>query len=268
MPPPLARLHSQVSRALLVLALASALSFATRSAQSGILCSIISSRCAHIVGIVKRPFLILALQFQLNKTTSNYITFALSRNGDVNEQVQGQFTISEVIAGYENITSQPKLPVNELSNATKINQHWYVSILLCGYFVLTSCSGQRTWMRSLDPTARNLASSRLSKTPRAGALSQFLIQVCLFSLTLNIDGILMLLVSGFTLPQVPRKVSDAIYGRVQGAQYSSANGAWFIPCSQELNISFVLGGQTYPVHPLDTSSCKRSCPPHCLVPRD
>lgn len=50
--------------------------------------------------------------------------------------------------------------------------------------------------------------------------------------------------SGFTLPQVPRSVSDAIYGRVQGAEYDSKNGWWLVPCSQELNISFVLGGQT------------------------
>ena len=60
--------------------------------------------------------------------------------------------------------------------------------------------------------------------------------------------------SGFTLPQVPRTVSDAIYGRVQGAEWNSDWNAWTIPCTQMLNISFKFGGNTYPIHPLDTSS--------------
>jgi hypothetical protein len=72
------------------------------------------------------------------------------------------------------------------------------------------------------------------------------------------DGELVaVLDTGFTLPQVPRAVSDAIYGRVQGAEYSTKYGWWLIPCAQELNISFVFGGVTFPVHPLDTSSCER-----------
>lgn len=62
--------------------------------------------------------------------------------------------------------------------------------------------------------------------------------------------------SGFSLPQVPRKVSDAIYGRVNGASYSVENGVWLIPCGQELNITIVFGGIHFPIHPLDTSSCE------------
>jgi len=60
--------------------------------------------------------------------------------------------------------------------------------------------------------------------------------------------------SGFTLPQVPRSVSDTIYGRVQGAVYDTTNQWWTVPCGQYLNISFVLGGVTFPVHPFDTVS--------------
>lgn len=54
--------------------------------------------------------------------------------------------------------------------------------------------------------------------------------------------------------QVPRSVSDAIYGRVQGAEWNTANQLWTIPCTQLLNISFMIGGQNYPIHPLDVSS--------------
>ena len=56
----------------------------------------------------------------------------------------------------------------------------------------------------------------------------------------------------FTFSQVPRAVSDQIYGRVQGAYYDTTNEWWLVPCGQYLNISFNFGGQTYPIHPLDT----------------
>ena len=52
--------------------------------------------------------------------------------------------------------------------------------------------------------------------------------------------------------QVPREVSDAIYGRVKGAVYDSDKEWWTVPCGQMLNISFNFGGKNYPVHPLDT----------------
>lgn len=52
--------------------------------------------------------------------------------------------------------------------------------------------------------------------------------------------------------QVPRQVSDAIYGRVQGAVYDTKNEYWTVPCGQYLNISFGFGGRQYPIHPLDT----------------
>ena len=55
----------------------------------------------------------------------------------------------------------------------------------------------------------------------------------------------------FTLSQVPRTISDAIYGRVQGAVFDTKNQWWTVPCGQYLNVSFNFGGQNYPIHPLD-----------------
>ena len=55
----------------------------------------------------------------------------------------------------------------------------------------------------------------------------------------------------FTLSQVPRTISDAIYGRVQGAVFDSKNQWWTVPCGQYLNVSFNFGGHNYPIHPLD-----------------
>lgn len=68
------------------------------------------------------------------------------------------------------------------------------------------------------------------------------------------DQLVAVFDSGFTLPQVPRSMSDAIYGCVQGAEYSSTSGVWTVPCDQEINVSFFFGGQEYPIHPLDVSS--------------
>ncbi|KAI0374041.1 acid protease [Pilatotrama ljubarskyi] len=62
--------------------------------------------------------------------------------------------------------------------------------------------------------------------------------------------------SGYTLPQVPKSVADAIYSRVPGAKYvnisATATPVWTLPCNVELNITFKFGGVSYPVHPLDT----------------
>ena len=55
----------------------------------------------------------------------------------------------------------------------------------------------------------------------------------------------------FTLSQLPRSISDAIYGRVQGAVFDSTNQWWTVPCGQYLNVSFNFGGRNYPIHPLD-----------------
>ena len=156
---------------------------------------------------------------QLNKTTSNFITFLLSRKGDPTDTYQGEFTISQVVSGHENITNQPHLPVNELTGSNRLNQHWTT--------LLDAIIG---------PDGKSIPLSSIVGGTDSGKL-------------------VTILDSGFTFPQVPRKVSDAIYGRVQGANYSVEQAMWFVPCGQELNISVVMGGVTFPVHPLDTSSC-------------
>lgn len=55
----------------------------------------------------------------------------------------------------------------------------------------------------------------------------------------------------FTLTQLPRTISDAIYGRVKGAVFDTTNQWWTVPCGQYLNVSFNFGGHNYPIHPLD-----------------
>ncbi|THH07701.1 hypothetical protein EW145_g3204 [Phellinidium pouzarii] len=158
--------------------------------------------------------------FQQNQTSRNYITFMLGRANDPGSTVTGQLTISETVPGYENITNQPKLDVVTVPGLTDRDQHWQMYTDVDG---IIGPDGQPIVYESIVP-----------KAPKG-------------QLVAIID-------SGFTLPQVPRSVSDAIYGRVQGAQWNTDNELWTIPCGQMLNISVKFGGINFPVHPLDTSS--------------
>jgi len=159
--------------------------------------------------------------FQQNKTTQNYITFLLDRQGDSTESFTGQITISEPVAGLENINSQPKISVETVLGLTSADQHW--QILSDKDKGVIGPDGQIIKTSSIVPKAPD------------GQL------VAVFD-------------SGFTFPQVSRAMSDSIYGCVQGAQYDTKQQLWLVPCDQMLNISFNFGGANYPIHPLDTVS--------------
>jgi hypothetical protein len=54
-----------------------------------------------------------------------------------------------------------------------------------------------------------------------------------------------------------RSVVNAIYSGVKGAQLiniPSFNGdTWIVDCDAEINVTFKIGGHSYPIHPLDVS---------------
>jgi hypothetical protein len=157
--------------------------------------------------------------FTQNKQSSNYITFALDRKNDPTDAFKGQFSISEVIPGFENITSMPKLDVDKVNRLLKSDQHWQA--LTDEGNGIVGPDGNSIKVKSLVPGA-----------PK--------------------DQFVAVIDSGFTFSQVPRDVADQIYGRVRGAFYDTQNEWWLVPCGQYLNISFNFGGVNYPVHPLDT----------------
>lgn len=64
--------------------------------------------------------------FEQNVTSQNYITFMLDRRGDPGNNITGQFTISEVVAGYESILQQPKLSIVTVPGLTDEDQHWQI----------------------------------------------------------------------------------------------------------------------------------------------
>jgi len=156
--------------------------------------------------------------FDQNHLTDNYITFLLDRKNDPGEQFKAQFSISEIIPGFEKVSSMPKLDVETVSRLLKADQHWQA---------LTDEDNG-----IIGPDGRPIKVDSI--VPRAPK-GQFVAVID----------------SGFTFSQVPRDVSDAIYGRVRGAYYDSTNQWWLVPCGQYLNISFNFAGINYPIHPLD-----------------
>ncbi|PIL33825.1 hypothetical protein GSI_03531 [Ganoderma sinense ZZ0214-1] len=57
--------------------------------------------------------------------------------------------------------------------------------------------------------------------------------------------------TGSSFPALPAAAIAAIYGSVPGAVYDGDSGLWLVPCDSSPNVTFVFGGQEFPVHPLD-----------------
>jgi len=156
--------------------------------------------------------------FRQDTSTPNFISFTLGRSGAPSSNGSGELAIGEVLPNMASINDQPKISVTALPIGQTGDQHW--TGLVDGFI---GPDGQDIPIESL-----------VSSTPSG--------------------KILAVLDSGFTLPQVPRNVSDAIYGRVPGASFDSNNHVWTVPCDQEINLTVVIAGQKYPVHPLDVSA--------------
>ncbi|KAI0269972.1 aspartic peptidase domain-containing protein [Gloeopeniophorella convolvens] len=164
--------------------------------------------------------------FRQNTSTPNFLTVLLSRPGDAAETYKGEMTVGEVLPTFQNITGQPKVPVTVLQSAIEADQHF--SVLL-------------------DPDGIIGPDGQAIKTTSNSS----------FAPSHNSSQLVAVFDTGFSLPQVPDYVAQAIYSGVKGAKLQnvvSLNGpTWVIPCDAEVNLTFKIGGQAYPVHPLDTN---------------
>lgn len=61
--------------------------------------------------------------FRQDRTTPNYLTVLLGRSDDPSNNFPGDFTVGELLSGYEDVQNQPKLPVDFAKYG---NQHWSV----------------------------------------------------------------------------------------------------------------------------------------------
>jgi hypothetical protein len=57
--------------------------------------------------------------FETDGLSDNYISFLLDRKGVPNPPFKGQITISEIVPGFENITSMPKIDVDKVNRLLK-----------------------------------------------------------------------------------------------------------------------------------------------------
>ena len=159
--------------------------------------------------------------FLSNTSTPNYLTTLLGRSDDPTDIYPGDITIGELVPGFENVTTMPKLPVARVSLREKVDQHWQVLLDKDG---ITGPDG-----KIINATSIVDGGKRLN----------------------------VVLDTGFSLSQVPRQIADSIYGRIPGATFGSVGRGvgetWKFPCDVEVNLTFSIGGVKYPIHPLDTS---------------
>lgn len=160
--------------------------------------------------------------FQTDTSTPNYLTVLLSRSNDPDEPFPGNITVGETVPGYDSVTSQPKISVTSVPTGDSGNEHWQV--LLDSNGIIGPDGGFITYKTEVTATKDT---------------SQ---------MTVVFD-------SGFSLPQVPSSVAESIYGKISGAKLTNITGLgeiWQLPCTAEVNLTFVFQGQKYPIHPLDT----------------
>ncbi|KAI0315897.1 aspartic peptidase domain-containing protein [Amylostereum chailletii] len=153
--------------------------------------------------------------FRQNTSTPNFISVLLGRSDDPDDRYPGDITVGEVLSGYDAISAQPHLPVTLLSGFNAGNQHWQVLLDEDGI---------------IGPDGQPVNFTTGNKKQATAIFD-----------------------TGFSFPQVPRAVANAFYARLEGAKFDSDAGYWSLPCDVEANITFKLGGQAYPIHPLDSN---------------
>jgi len=57
--------------------------------------------------------------FETDNLTDNYISFLLDRKGVPNPPFQGQITISELVPGFENVSSMPQIDIDKVNQLLK-----------------------------------------------------------------------------------------------------------------------------------------------------
>lgn len=73
-----------------------------------------------------------------------------------------------------------------------------------------------------------------------------------------------LLDSGTSYTYAPTDIVQAIYGGVDGAKYDSGLGQWVVPCEAEIDMAIQIGGEVFPIHPLDVTPASLTDPSTCV----
>ncbi|KAF8204971.1 aspartic peptidase A1 [Pholiota molesta] len=74
----------------------------------------------------------------------------------------------------------------------------------------------------------------------------------------------VLMDSGSSYTYAPVDICNAIYSGVPGASYDASLGYWRVPCSAEIDMALQIGGQVFPIHPLDVNPSTAVDPTLCI----
>ncbi|KAF9013317.1 aspartic peptidase domain-containing protein [Cyathus striatus] len=158
--------------------------------------------------------------FYQDTTSPNLFTVLLGRTTDPNEFFSGSITVGDLLPVYSDVESKPKLPMTQVPETQENDQHLQVLLDMDGV---------------IGPDGEPIP----FQTGVTGALDK--------RATAVLD-------CGFSFPQLPKSVSDAMYSRFYGAEFvdvDKVGGAWIVPCDQEVNVTFKFGSEEYRMHPLD-----------------
>lgn len=70
--------------------------------------------------------------------------------------------------------------------------------------------------------------------------------------------------TGTSYNYAPPQIVQAIYGSVPGATFNTQANQWEIPCTIEVDVSVVIGGRQFNIHPLDTVQPDPNNPGTCF----
>ena len=145
----------------------------------------------------------------------HYFTLLLDRIFDPTQGYHGTITIGELVPGYEPVLDEPHLPLVE----SRADQHHQIHL------------------------------------DNDGLIGPDGLPIPITSAVANSSRPVVVLDSGFSLPQVPKSVADAIYGRFPGAEFvtidRNVGATYILPCTTEVNVTFIFGGKRFVIHPLD-----------------
>ncbi|GLB33805.1 putative acid protease [Lyophyllum shimeji] len=153
--------------------------------------------------------------FQANPDEPNFLSFALQRSTEAHDEVEGSFSIGEYEPKYAAVANQTKVPTWPVNSPTR-------------------------WNVLLDAVIVNHLNDRivLPATTVVGAPS---------------NKAVILLDSGSSFTYAPKAICDAVYGSIPGAKFDTKVGQWVVPCDYEVDMALQIGGQVFPVHPLDVT---------------
>ncbi|KAJ7089136.1 aspartic peptidase domain-containing protein [Mycena epipterygia] len=166
--------------------------------------------------ILGNPFLFNI--FDQTPGQNNFIGISLSRTGDLEDTADASFTINELDPTYAAVANAPPIPL-----LPGILDRWRIAV--DGF--------------SVDGVDVPLPSSVVSTVP--------------------VGKLATILDTGTPTASLPGPLIDSIFSKIPGSSLTVVDGAgapgpiWTVPCNTTSIVSVGMGGQLFPIHPLDLS---------------